>query len=596
MMALAHLNKYFWKYKWRFLLGIIFVVISNVFSLVPARMVREGFNTVSKAIEHFQTNALRADVGDLQKTLLTYGLIVIGTALAQGIFMFFMRQTIIVMSRFIEFDLKNEIFQQYQALTIAFYKRNSTGDLMNRISEDVSQVRMYIGPAIMYSINVLSQLILVIGSMLFVNVELTIYALLPMPILSVAIYYVSKEINVRSEQVQRQLSNLSTFVQENFSGIRILKSYARERSSAQDFDKEALEYRDRSLDLVKVNALFFPLMILLIGLSTLLTIYIGGRLAIEGTITTGNIAEFVIYVNMLTWPVASLGWVTSIVQRAAASQKRINEFLHLEPEIRNPTLEDTPILGAISFKDVSFTYPDSGIKALSNINFNIAPGQSLAIVGKTGSGKSTVAHLIGRLYDPTSGEIRIDERPLENINLKNLRSSIGYVPQEGYLFSDTIARNIAFGLDEYDHERIEQAAQDADVLHNILDFPKQFETRVGERGVILSGGQKQRVSIARAIIVNPTILIFDDCLSAVDTQTEETILQNLKRVMKDRTTVIISHRVSSVKHADQIIVLSNGSIIERGDHQSLLEQKGYYADLYEQQLLEEQESSSANRS
>lgn len=595
MKALAHLNKYFWKYKWRFLLGIIFVVISNIFSLVPARMVREGFDTVTHAIEDFQTNALRADVTDLQRTLLFYGLIVIGTALAQGVFMFFMRQTIIVMSRFIEFDLKNDIFKQYQALTIAFYKRNNTGDLMNRISEDVSQVRMYIGPAIMYSINVVSQLVLVIGSMLLVNVELTIYALLPMPILSVAIYYVSKEINHRSERVQNQLSNLSTFVQENFSGIRILKSYARENRSALDFDREALEYRDRSLDLVKVNALFFPLMILLIGLSTLLTIYIGGRLAIEGTITTGNIAEFVIYVNMLTWPVASLGWVTSIVQRAAASQKRINEFLHLEPEILNPTEVDTPIEGAITFKDVSFTYPDSGIKALNQINFKIEPGKSLAIVGKTGSGKSTVAHLIGRLYDPTEGEIFIDNRPLNQINLKNLRNSIGYVPQEGYLFSDTIAHNIAFGLNEFDEQRVRKAAEDADVLANILDFPNEFNTRVGERGVTLSGGQKQRISIARAIIVNPSILVFDDCLSAVDTQTEETILQNLKRIMKGKTTVIISHRVSSVKHADQIIVLSNGSIIEQGDHQSLLNQGGYYADLYEQQLLEEQESSTQNQ-
>ena len=593
MKALAHLNKYLWKYKWRFLLGIIFVIISNVFSLVPARVVRQGFDTVSEAIKAFQENALGADASDLQRTLLTYGLIVIGTALAQGIFMFFMRQTIIVMSRFIEFDLKNEIFKHYQALTISFYKRNSTGDLMNRISEDVSQVRMYLGPAIMYSINVFSQLVLVIGSMLLVNVELTIYALLPMPILSVAIYYVSKEINTRSERVQRQLSALSTFVQENFSGIRVLKSYAREERSAADFDREALTYRDRSLDLVKVNALFFPLMILLIGLSTLLTIYIGGRLAIEGVITTGNIAEFVIYVNMLTWPVASLGWVTSIVQRAEASQKRINEFLHIDPEIQNPSNEPTPIHGGIEFKGVGFTYPDSGIQALKNIDLKIEPGKSLAIVGKTGSGKSTIAHLIGRLYDPTQGEVFLDDRPLEGINLKNLRNSIGYVPQEGYLFSDTIAHHIAFGLNQFDQERVEQAAKDADVLENIQEFPLGFDTKVGERGVTLSGGQKQRVSIARAIIVNPTILIFDDCLSAVDTQTEETILQNLKRIMKDRTTVIISHRVSSVKHADEIIVLEHGGIIERGKHQELLEARGYYTDLYEQQLLEEQESSAA---
>ncbi len=595
MKALAHLNKYFWKYRWRFLIGIVFVVISNVFALIPARMVREGFDAVSEAIKAFQANALRADVSDLQRMLLTYGLIVIGTALTQGIFMFFMRQTIIVMSRFIEFDLKNEIYKQYQALSIAFYKRNSTGDLMNRISEDVSQVRMYIGPAIMYSINVISQLVLVIGSMLLVNVELTIYALLPMPILSIAIYYVSKEINVRSEQVQRQLSALSTFVQESFSGIRVIKSYAREQRSAQDFDVEIRTYRDQSLDLVKVNALFFPLMVLLIGLSTLLTIYIGGRLTISGIITTGNIAEFVIYVNMLTWPVASLGWVTSIVQRAAASQKRINEFLHIEPEIQGPATEPTPINGAIEFRNVCFTYPDSGIQALKNIHFDLRPGHSLAIVGKTGSGKSTIAHLIGRLYDPTEGSIYVDGRSIDSLNLTTLRSAIGYVPQEGYLFSDTIARNIAFGLDEYDHARVIRAAKDADVYDNIREFPKEFDTKVGERGVTLSGGQKQRVSIARAVVVDPTILIFDDCLSAVDTQTEESILHNLKRIMKDRTTVIISHRISSVKHADQIMVLSNGSVIERGDHQSLLDLNGYYADLYEQQLLEEQETAGAGQ-
>lgn len=589
MKALAYLNKYFLKYKWRFLIGICFVIVANIFSLVPARMVRKGFDTVGEAIKSFQDNALVTDLGTLQKTLLTYGLIVIGTALAQGLFMFFMRQTIIVMSRFIEFDLKNEIYKQYQALSIAFYKRNSTGDLMNRISEDVGQVRMYIGPAVMYTINVVSQLVLVIGSMLLVNVELTIYALLPMPILSVAIYYVSKEINIRSERVQRQLSALSTFVQENFSGVRVLKSYAREKNSAANFDKEAIDYRDRSLELVKVNALFFPLMILLIGLSTLLTIYIGGLLSIEGKITTGNIAEFVIYVNMLTWPVASLGWVTSIVQRAAASQVRINEFLHIEPEIQNPTEEPTRITGALEFDKVSFTYPDSGIRALNDISFKIEPGHSLAIVGKTGSGKSTIASLIGRLYDPTEGRVLVDDHNAREINLNNLRTSIGYVPQEGYLFSDTLANNIAFGLKSDDKASVEQAAKDADVYRNIVDFPNGFETKVGERGVTLSGGQKQRVSIARAIIKNPTILIFDDCLSAVDTQTEETILNNLKRIMDGKTTVIISHRVSSVRHVDKIIVLDQGAIIEEGSHDELLSKKGYYADLHEKQLLEEAE-------
>jgi ATP-binding cassette subfamily B protein len=588
MKALFTLNKYFWKYKWRFLAGIVFIIISNIFSLFPARFVREGFDSVSKAITDFQAENGQTDMGDLKNQLLIYGLLVIGAALARGIFMFFMRQTIIVMSRFIEFDLKNDIFQQYQRLSLAFYKRNKTGDLMNRISEDVNRVRMYLGPAVMYTINVTSQLILVIGVMLSINLKLTLYALLPLPLLSIAIYYVSNMINIRSERVQRQLSNISSFVQESFSGVRILKAYVKEHEFQDEFENESRDYKEKSLHLVKVNALFLPLMTLLIGTSTLLTIYIGGLLAIEGEITTGVIAEFVIYVNMLTWPVASLGWVTSLVQRAEASQERINEFLHLEPEIINYREEPSEIEGAITFDNVNFVYPDSGIHAIKDLSFTVEKGKSIAFIGKTGSGKSTVAYLIGRLYDRTDGEIYIDGKPLEQLNLNDLRNSTGYVPQEGFLFSDTIARNIAFGIDKLDMRRVEQAAKDADVYQNIMDFPQKFDTRVGERGVTLSGGQKQRISIARAIIKEPQILIFDDCLSAVDTQTEEEILNNLKRIMAGKTTVIISHRLSSVKHCDEIIVLNDGAIEERGNHDCLMEKGGYYYDLFQKQQLEKE--------
>lgn len=588
MKALLTLNKYFWKYKWRFLAGIIFVIISNVFSLFPARFVREGFDSVSKAITDFQAENGQTDMSDLKNQLLIYGLLVIGAALARGVFMFFMRQTIIVMSRFIEFDLKNDIFQQYQRLSLAFYKRNKTGDLMNRISEDVNRVRMYLGPAVMYTINVASQLVLVIGVMLSINVKLTLYALLPLPLLSIAIYYVSNMINIRSERVQRQLSNISSFVQESFSGVRILKAYVKESEFQNEFENESRDYKDKSLHLVKVNALFLPLMTLLIGTSTLLTIYIGGLLAIEGEITTGVIAEFVIYVNMLTWPVASLGWVTSLVQRAEASQERINEFLHLEPEITNHRELPSSIGGTIEFRNVNFVYPDSGIHAIKDLSFKVEKGKSIAFIGKTGSGKSSVAYLIGRLYDRTSGEIFVDDTPIEQLNLNDLRASTGYVPQEGFLFSDTISRNIAFGIDKMDMSLVEQASKDADVYQNIMDFPQKFDTRVGERGVTLSGGQKQRISIARAIIKEPQILIFDDCLSAVDTKTEEEILNNLKRIMDGKTTVIISHRLSSVKHCDEIIVLNDGAIEERGTHESLMEARGYYYDLFQKQQLEKE--------
>ena len=586
MKSLWVLNKYFYKYRFRLIIGVVFVIVSVIFGVFPAQFVRESFDTVQTAIEGFQNDS-GFDLGGLRSQLIMYGLIIIAASLLKGLFMFFMRQTIIVVSRFIEFDMKNEIFDQYQRLSLAFYKRNNTGDLMNRISEDVSRVRMYLGPAIMYTINVSISLIIIIGIMLSINLRLTLFVLLPLPILSIAIYYVSKLINVKSEQVQRQLSGISTFVQEAFSGVRVLKAYVREEKSIKDFEKEANSYLSKNEELYRINSLFFPLMILLIGLSTILTIYIGGQEAIKGNITTGNIAEFIIYVNMLTWPVASIGWVTSLVQRAAASQERINEFLSITPEISNPTEEDLNLKGNVQFKNVSFTYKDTGIKALKNINFTIEEGKTLAIIGKTGAGKSTIAQLIGRLYDVSEGEVLIDGTPIKEVNLYQLRRSIGYVPQEAFLFSDTIANNIAFGLEGAKDEVVVEAAKNAEVHANILDFPEQYETRVGERGITLSGGQKQRVSIARAIIKNPGFLIFDDCLSAVDTETEENILSNLKRLTHSRTSLVISHRISSVKHADEILVLEDGKIIEKGSHDDLLQEGGYYAQMFEQQLVED---------
>ncbi|WP_417589782.1 ABC transporter ATP-binding protein [Owenweeksia hongkongensis] len=587
MKSLKVLNKYFYKYRGRLLLGVLFVTISVIFGVFPAQFVRESFDTVQVAIDRYNSPTGNTDMGELRSKLIMYGLIIIGASLLKGLFMFFMRQTIIVVSRFIEYDMKNEIFDQYQKLSLAFYKRNNTGDLMNRISEDVSRVRMYLGPAIMYTINVSLSLIIIISIMLTINVRLTLYALAPLPILAVAIYYVSAMINVKSEQVQRQLSSITSFVQEAFSGIRVLKAYVREAHSRKEFRKEADTYLEKNEELYRINSLFFPLMLLLIGMSTIFTIYIGGQEAIKGNITTGNIAEFIIYVNMLTWPVASIGWVTSLVQRAAASQTRINEFLKITPEIENPTTEPLYLKGKIEFKNVSFTYPDTGIKAMNNVSFTIEEGQSLAVIGKTGSGKSTIASLIGRLYDVTEGEILIDDKNIKQINLSDLRKSIGYVPQEAFLFSSTIAKNIGFGLENASEKVVINAAKNAEVHHNIVDFPQGYETRVGERGITLSGGQKQRVSIARAIIKEPKLMIFDDCLSAVDTETEEKILGNLKRLIDKRTTLIISHRVSSVKHADSILVLDNGAIIEKGTHDELMEKDGYYKMMYEQQLIED---------
>jgi ATP-binding cassette subfamily B multidrug efflux pump len=583
MKPLFHLNKYLLKYKNHLLLGIVFVTISVIFRVFQARFVGDSFDTIETLLSNASTEL---ELSNLKTALLKYGLMIIGAAILQGAFMFLMRQSIIVMSRHIEYDLKNEVFEQYQKLSLAFYKRNNTGDLMNRISEDVGRVRMYIGPAIMYTINVAILTTIIIGMMVNESLELTLLVLIPLPVLAYAVYRVSDLINKRSTVVQEQLSVLSTFTQETFSGIRVLKAYTKRAIWNDNYAKESLKYHDKNKALYTINALFFPLMIFLIGISVLLVIFVGGKLVIAGEITTGVIAEFIIYVNMLTWPIASIGWVTSIIQRAAASQTRINEFLKIEPDIVNSSLEPSSIKGNIEFKNVSFTYPDSGIKALQDVSFSIETGKTLAIVGKTGSGKSTIANLIGRLYDVTGGEILIDKSEISSLNLNDLRKNIGYVPQEGFLFSETIKSNIAFGQEELDEEEIIEAARNARVHDNIMSFPKGYDTKVGERGVTLSGGQKQRVSIARAILGNPNVLIFDDCLSAVDTETEEHILQNLKKVPKETTTLIISHRVSSVKHADSIIVLKDGGIIETGDHDKLVELDGYYADLYKKQLLE----------
>ncbi|UTW65704.1 ABC transporter ATP-binding protein [bacterium SCSIO 12643] len=597
MRPLFYLNKYFLKYKLRLFLGLIFITASNLFAILPAQIIRIAFDVVGDTVTRYRLfNGLQIQedyYGFMTQAIIVFGLIVFAMALIKGFFTFLNRQTIIVMSRLIEYDLKNDIFNHYQKLDLSFYKKNSTGDLMNRISEDVSRVRMYIGPAIMYSTNMIVVFILVVWAMLSVNVKLTLYVLLPLPFLSISIYYVSHIINIKSEKVQRQLSNISTFVQEAFSGIRVFKAYNIGAQRFEQFNQETEDYKKVNLELVKVNAMFMPLMVLLIGLSTIMTIYIGGQLTIAGEITSGNIAEFVIYVNMLTWPVAVVGWVTSMVQRAAASQKRINEFLSIQPQIVSPTQTPTEINGDIEFKNVNFTYPDSGTEALKNVSFKVKQGQSLAITGRTGAGKSTIAQLIARLYDADSGVIRVDGQSIQEVNLHDLRKRIGFVHQDVFLFSDTISNNIAFGsqVQDIDSNTVEDAAKKAAIYDNIIKLKDGFETKIGERGVTLSGGQKQRISIARALITDPQILILDDSLSAVDTKTEDQILEHLNTFMQNRTTIIISHRISSIKHCDQIIVLDQGEIVEKGTHEEILNQNGLYRLLHDQQLLENSEAS-----
>ena len=588
MKELAHLNKYLLKYKHLLLLGLLFIIISNIFQILPAQFVRYALDLVIDNLNVYKLYDgmdIQEDYNEnIKRSVVIYGLIILGMALLRGFFLFLVRQTIIVMSRHIEYDLKNEIYSHYQTLPLSFYRRNNTGDLLARVSEDVSKVRMYIGPAIMYGLSLFTLFLMLIPIMFSINLKLTLYALIPLPLLSFSIYYVHNKINRRSEEIQRSLSGLSTFVQEAFSGIRVLKSFARENESALSFAEKSDEYKVKSLRLTRVNAMFFPLILFLIGLSIVITVFVGGGEVIDGTLSFGNIAEFIIYINLLTWPVTSLGWITSIVQRAAASQKRINEFLKEENPIISGKDLMTEIQGNIRFENVSFLYEDSGIEALNNINFEVEKGKTLAIIGTTGSGKSTIANLLCRLFDPGKGRIWIDHIDIRDYNIQYMRSQIGYVPQDVFLFSDTIDRNIAFGSTGITDERIIQAAIDADLHDNIIDLPEGFNTVLGERGITLSGGQKQRLSIARALVRDPRILILDDSLSAVDTKTENNILNNLKTIMEDRTSIIISHRVSSAKLADHILVLDDGCIVEQGDHNALIERGGIYKELYDKQL------------
>ena len=583
MKELKYLNKYFVKYKFHFLLGIIITIVAQIFSLFTPKLISKSF----KAIEDFHKNNLSSEV---IKTELIHNVFwIIATTLIAGVLTFLMRQTLIVMSRHVEFDLKNEVFKHYEVLDQNFYKRNRTGDLMNRISEDVAKVRMYVGPAVMYTINTFIRFTVVIIYMYNVSPRLTLYTILPLPVLSFIIFRLSKEINKRSTIFQQYLSKVSSFTQEIFSGIRVVKAYALEKQYQNNLDELAQESKTKSMSLAGVQSLFGPLMIALIGVSNLTVIYFGGMMYIDGTIKSiGTIAEFILYVNMLTWPVASIGWVSSLVQEAEASQKRINEFLKIEPEIKNKAIEHTTIQGEIEFNNVSFTYEDTEITALKNISFKVKKGETLAILGKTGSGKSSILSLITRMYDIKEGTITIDGKKINKVNLGDLRNSIGIVPQDAFLFSDTIKNNIKFGKENATDEEVFNAAKQAVVHDNIVNFNQQYETVLGERGITLSGGQKQRVSIARAIIKNPKILLFDDCLSAVDTETEEQILNNLLEISKDKTTIIVSHRVSSAKNADKIIIIDEGQIIQEGTHNQLVNQDGYYSELYAKQLSEKE--------
>ncbi|AWK04943.1 ABC transporter [Flavobacterium crocinum] len=590
MKELSYLNKYFIKYKYSFSLGILTTIIAQIFSLYTPKLISKSLN----AIENFDKLSAADQKSEIvisayRQDLIHNVLLIIGTTIVAGFLTFLMRQTLIVMSRHIEFDLKNEVFRQYENLSQTFYKQNRTGDLMNRISEDVSKVRMYVGPAVMYTINTAIRFAIVILYMYNVSPRLTLYTILPLPILSYCIFKLSSEINKRSTTFQQYLSKVSSFTQEIFSGIRVIKAYSLENQHQNNMVDLAEESKRKSLSLARVQSLFGPLMIALIGISNLVVIYFGGVMYINGSIPNiGTIAEFILYVNMLTWPVASLGWVSSMVQEAEASQKRLNEFLKIEPEIKNNNENASDIQGTIHFDNVSFTYKDTNIEALKNISFTVKKGETLAILGKTGSGKSTILSLISRLYDVTEGEVKIDENEISTLNLNDLRNNIGIVPQDAFLFSDTIKNNIKFGNQNATDEEVYEAAKNAVVHDNIIAFNKQYDTILGERGITLSGGQKQRVSIARAIIKNPAILLFDDCLSAVDTETEEMILNNLFEISKDKTTIIVSHRVSSAKNADKIIILEDGKIIQQGSHNQLINQEGYYASLYLKQLSEKE--------
>lgn len=581
MKELRYLNKYFIKYKYRVILGVVIVACAKIFSLFTPRLIGDVITLVANQISN------PIDDASFKSAIGLKILFIVGAAIATGVFTFLMRQTLINVSRYIEFDLKNEIYAHYQRLCLPFYKQNRTGDLINRISEDVGKVRMYVGPALMYTINMVTLFIVALAYMYSKAPSLTLYTIIPLPILSVSIYFLSKFIHKRSTIVQEQLSTLTSATQEIFSGITVTKAYALEDETEENFTDLSNDQRKKRLNLTKTQAFFFPLMLLLIGTSNLLVIYIGGQQYINGEIAElGTIAEFIIYVNMLTWPVASVGWVTSLVQQAEASQKRINAFLKQKPSVFNTEKQPSIIKGKIEFKNVHFTYKDTNIEALKGVSFTVEQGKTLAVIGKTGSGKTTILELIGRMYNTTKGDIKIDDISIKNVNLHCLRDSIGYVPQDPFLFSDTLNNNIKFGKNNATNQEVIKAAKDAVVHDNIINFSKGYDTILGERGITLSGGQKQRVSIARAFIKSPQILLLDDCLSAVDTETEEQILNTIERISKNTTTVIVSHRISSVKNADHIIVLEDGQIIQEGTHNQLVRKNGYYKTLYKKQLQE----------
>ena len=591
MNHLYVLNHFFWKYRWHFLGGIFFVSLSNYFRVLQPQAIREALDLVINNISlyrNFEGSKLQDSLESiLGKQLLFFGLFVLLFAGLMGLFMYFMRQTIIVMSRLIEYDMRKEIFEHYQILDLAFYKRNKTGDLMARITEDVNKVRMYLGPAILYGINLVSLFAFVIYAMVNVSLELTLFCLIPLPILSISIYYVSDLIHKKSEEIQQQLAVLNNTAQEVYAGIRVVKAYTQENSMLGFFTSQSQQYNQQSVSLARINALFYPLMILLIGISTLITVYAGGTLVVNGSISTGNIAEFVIYVNMLTWPVTSIGWIASIIQQASASQKRINEFMQTKPSILSGNTEDFKLNGEIVFNNVGLTYSDTGICALKNIQLHIKAGEKIAIIGKTGSGKSSFAELLLRMNDVSDGEILFDGMPVKDLNLGRLREQIGYVPQDVFLFSDSLKQNITFGKPHASDAEIEKAIFDASLTDEIKTFPDGLNTILGERGITLSGGQKQRVSIARALLKNPEILILDDCLSAVDSHTENKILNYFQSSLKDKTAIIISHRIYVNLHFDKILVFQDGEIAHAGTHEELLKISPYYLDLYERQLSDE---------
>jgi len=572
MVELKHLNKYFLKYKVKIIIGILITIIARIFALVAPNLIGDSITVIENYL-----NSSSYDIDVVKDKLLKNILMIVGSAIIAGIFTFIMRQMLINVSRFIEFDLKNEIYRKYQSLSFDFYKNNRTGDLMNRISEDVSKVRMYIGPAIMYTINTISLFAIVITYMMSVAPKLTMYTLIPLPILSLIIYKISIVINLKSKIVQEYLSKLTTYTQESFSGVKIIKTYTVEKNINKELNKLANKSKDKNMSLVKIQAWFFPLMILLIGISNILVVFIGGRQFMNNEIELGVLAEFIIYVNMLTWPVATVGWVTSIVQQAEASQKRINEFLNTKSSITSSDENNITIEGEIEFQNIEFTYPETKIKACKNISFSLKKGDSLAIMGDIGSGKTTILELLCRIYDPSEGEILIDNLNIKKINIKELRNSIGYVPQSTFLFSETIEKNIKFGKENVNKNELENAAVNACLSEDIKLFKDGYKTLLGERGVNLSGGQKQRLAIARAIIKKPKILILDDSLSAVDTETEEKILSNINKVSRNMTLVIATHRVSSAKNCNKIIILQDGKVIECGSHNSLMKNDGYYA-------------------